>query len=74
MQVGLWYHLWRAYGAQNQVPYYILKFLAVSCFPIGIYYKEKHKAAWASALWHSGVHILANIGNWLLYTAYMRPL
>ena len=59
-----------AYGAQYQIPFYVIFVLAVISYMFGIYYKIKGKG-WNSTLCHGNAHILANVGCFILYSGNM---
>jgi hypothetical protein len=67
VQYGLWYQIYRAYSAENAIPYYIILFTAVSCFPLSWYF-HKNKQPWKGTFIHSMVHIIGNISNMVLYS------
>ena len=56
-----------AYNMKYANIYYILMILASSCFPIGIYLHKKD--SWKSTYAHIMLHLLANIGNIILYSS-----
>jgi hypothetical protein len=61
------YQVYKAYGSQYMVYYYLLMFVAVSMYPLGIYYYKK-KLFWHSTYVHCILHIIANIANLVLYS------
>ncbi len=68
VKLALCYQLYRAYRSTNMIYYYILTSLAVSMYPLGIYY-HKQKLFWYSTYAHCALHIIANIANLFLYSA-----
>jgi len=68
---ALLYQTYMAYGAQYSYEYYTFICLALSLYPVGIYYYKK-KDYWKSTYAHMGLHIVANIGNIILYSGYLR--
>lgn len=67
VKLALSYQFYKAYKSQYMVQYYTIMILAMMCYPIGIYYYNK-KFYWHSTYAHCGLHILANIGNVVLYS------
>jgi hypothetical protein len=61
------YQVYKAYGSQYMVYYYLLMFVAVSMYPLGIYYYKK-QLFWHSTYVHCILHIIANIANLVLYS------
>ena len=66
VQAALFYQLLMTTRAQYALAYYILTGLGILSFPIGVYYYHK-KEYWASTYAHMMLHVLANIGNVVLY-------
>ena len=61
----------RAYNMSNAVPYYYLMGIASLLYPTSIYlYKESYW--WWSTYAHCMLHIIANIGNVVLYSGNGR--
>lgn len=67
VKFALCYQIYKAYRSQYMLQYYTIMFLAIMCYPVGIYYYNK-KNYWHSTYTHCGLNILANIGNVVLYT------
>jgi hypothetical protein len=61
------YQVYKAYRSQYMVYYYLLMFIAISMYPLGIYYYKK-KMYWNSTYVHCLLHIIANIANIVLYS------
>lgn len=70
VKLAIIYQLYKAYGSQYMVQYYLLMFLAVSMYPLGIYYYKK-KLLWHSTYFHCALHIIANIANIVLYSGQL---
>jgi len=64
---SLVYQLYRAYYSQYSVMYYSIMLCAVSFYPLGYYYYNRNRY-WESTYAHCMLHILANIGNIVLYS------
>ena len=60
-----------AYNADLGAEYYMLMFLAVYFYPIGMIYYKKGDT-WSSTYSHIMVHVLANLANLILYSS--RPI
>lgn len=65
------YQVYKAYGSQYMVYYYLLMFVAVSMYPLGIYYYKK-KLFWHSTYVHCVLHIISNIANIVLYSGRIK--
>lgn len=61
-----------AYNAQYAIPYYCTTFIALSFYPLGIYYYSK-KDYWRSTQAHIGMHIIMNLACIILYSGYLNP-
>jgi hypothetical protein len=72
VRLALMYHLYTAYKSEYMIHYYSLTFLAISFYPLGIYYYKK-KMFWHSIYAHSALHIIANIANIFLYSGKITP-
>ena len=70
---ALSYQVWRAVDAEYMIPYYIFTTLGAACYPIGWYFHIQGDT-WGGTLAHSGIHILANIGNIILYSGTIKPI
>ena len=68
VKLALCYQLYRAYGSTVQLQYYTIVFLAISMYPLGMYY-HRQKLFWFSTYAHCALHIIANIANIFLYSA-----
>ncbi len=64
---GLIYQNIRAYRLSNAVPYYYLMGTASLLYPMSVYFYKK-KCYWWSTYVHCMLHIIANIGNVVLYS------
>jgi hypothetical protein len=64
------YQHYMAYNAQYANTYYAILYIAMLSYPIAIYYYNK-KDYWASTYAHMILHIIANIGNIVLYSGYV---
>jgi hypothetical protein len=58
---------YKAYCAQYMLQYYALVLLAISFYPLGVYYYNR-KLWWHSTYAHCTLHIIANIANLVLYS------
>lgn len=72
VRVALSYQLLRSYNSEYAIEHLILMIVAVSCFPIGWKYYANDQW-WRSVYIHSLVHIIANIGNIVLYSGKIEP-
>jgi hypothetical protein len=63
----IFYQLCMAYKSEYAVIYYIVNGIALSFYPIGIYYYKKEEY-WKSTYAHILLHILCNLGNFILYS------
>ena len=70
VQSALWYQIYRAYNAENVIPYYIILFTALSCFPLSWHYHKK-KQTWRGTILHGMVHIIATVSNMVLYSGHV---
>jgi len=70
VNMALLYQLYHSYNAQYANEYYFFTGLGCLCYPIGMYYYNKKKY-WKHIIFHSGLHIFANIANFILYTGYI---
>jgi hypothetical protein len=69
---SLIYQLYRAYYSQYMTIYYTIMAFAVSFYPLGYYYYN-HNRYWESTYAHCMIHIVANIGNIVLYSGNFMP-
>lgn len=69
----LTYHLLRAYKSQYYIGYYAITCFACSLYPFSHYYYN-HGKYWNSVYLHSGLHVLANIANIILYSGCIPPI
>jgi hypothetical protein len=67
---GMTVQLLFAINAEYAIPYYLFKISAMICYPIGHYFHNLGHI-WLGTLWHSGIHILGNIANVILYSGYI---
>jgi len=72
VQLALWYQVYRAVGAENMVPFYVIMAFAVASFPVGVYFHGRREV-WLCTLCHGVVHILGNVGNMTLYAGTVLP-
>lgn len=70
---GMVIQLLFAINAEYALVYYIFKISAMLCYPVGHYFHNLGYI-WAGTLWHSGIHILGNIANIILYSGYILYL
>ena len=63
---GLLYKLYYAFSTTIYAEYYAIMVLAISCYGISTYCANKH--AGLSTFWHCMLHIIANVGNIVLYS------
>ncbi len=63
--VMCFYQAYRAFGAEYAYYYYTCHLLGIISYILGIYYKHK---MYIGLLLHTGIHILPNIGNMILYS------
>jgi hypothetical protein len=64
------YQHYMAYNAQYANMYYGILYVAMLSYPIAVYYYNK-KDYWKSTYAHMMLHIIANIGNIVLYSGYV---
>ncbi len=67
------YQLSMAYTSEYAVPYYLVAVLALSFYPIGIYYYKKNDH-WKSTYSHIMLHLVCNVCNVILYSGAPLPL
>jgi hypothetical protein len=73
VKFALFYNILRAYKSEYYIIYYIILFISLCFYPLGIYLYN-NKMYWESTYAHSMVHIIANISNIILYTGYVMPI
>jgi hypothetical protein len=73
VRVALSYQLLRSYNSEYVTEHLLLMIFAVSCFPISWKYYNNGEW-WISVYIHSLVHIIANIGNVILYSGKIEPI
>ena len=61
------YQLYKAYNSQYMMQYYTLMAVAISMYPLGVYYYNR-KLFWHSTYAHCALHIISNIANIVLYS------
>jgi hypothetical protein len=61
------YQLSMAYKSEYALLYYVVSGTALSFYPIGIYYYKKGDH-WKSTYSHIMLHVLCNLGNFILYS------
>jgi hypothetical protein len=69
VQFALHYQNIKAYNMEYAKIYYVLIFVSIIWFFIGIYYYKKNDH-WKSTYCHLMLHIMANIGNLILYCSH----
>lgn len=62
---GLLYQLYYAFNTTVYVEYYAIMSLAISCYGISTYCANKHTGL--STFWHCMLHVIANVGNFVLF-------
>jgi hypothetical protein len=65
------YQYYRALNAEYANLYSAFFFMSVASYVLGVYYYNK-KAYWNSTYAHMSLHILANIGNLVLYSGHVN--
>jgi hypothetical protein len=65
------YQYYRALNAEYANLYSAFFFMSVASFVLGVYSYNK-KAYWNSTYAHMSLHILANIGNLVLYSGHVN--
>ena len=66
------YQIILSYKVQYYKEYYLLTFCGIGFFILGVnYYKKKNY--WMSTYCHIMLHVMANIGNIILYSGSMKP-
>lgn len=73
VQLGLWWQLWRAAGADYGGWYVLLTSIGIASFLLGVYCSRVLKSTWASTFLHIGVHVLGNAANVILYSGNVPP-
>ena len=70
VQVGLWYQVFRAAGADHMAAFYLLNCCAAAAFFAGLRLDGESRAtsSWPGVLCHGLVHVLANVANVALYS------
>ena len=68
--LALMYQLYKANRSEYRIQYYTLTLIAGSMYPLAIYY-SRQKRYWHSTYAHCGIHVIANIGNIVLYSGKM---
>lgn len=66
VKISLFYQLYTAWNAEYGNAYYTIMTVALAFYPLGVYYYNK-KDYWNSTYAHMLLHLLANIGNIVLY-------
>lgn len=69
---SLIYQSYCAIGSENVVAYFVIMFFAVLSYPIGNHCYNTN--SWLGIMWHSFIHILGNVANFILYSGYVKPL
>jgi hypothetical protein len=65
--IAFLYQLYIARNAEYGNHYYAMSLLCLGSYQIGVYYYKK-KDYWRSTYAHSGLHIIANMANFMLYS------
>ena len=71
VKTALIYQNYVAYNAEYSTIYYTILLFALLSYPVGIYYYHK-KDYWKSTYAHISLHIIANVGNIVLYSGYIN--
>jgi hypothetical protein len=71
VKLALMYQLYKAYGSQYMVHYYLIMIVAFSMYPLGIHFYKKN-LYWHSTYAHCTLHIISNIANIVLYSGQME--
>ena len=71
VKLAIMYQIYKAYRSQYMLQYYAIMFFSVSMYPLGVYYYKK-KLYWHSTYAHCVLHIIANIGNIVLYSGHIE--
>ena len=76
VQLGFMYQLTKAYNSEYSLIYYSFTFSGITMFFVGVYYynKNEEKYLWRSTMCHISLHVLANIGNVILYSGRIENL
>lgn len=64
------YQCYMVYNAEYATQYYTILCFGILSYPVGIYYYRK-KDYWKSTYAHMLLHVLANIGNIVVYSGYI---
>lgn len=67
------YQYGMAYNSDMAVPYYIVTTTGLCCYQVGVYYYSLGDT-WSSVYYHAMLHILANMGNVILYSGVQVQL
>lgn len=67
LSLALGYQIYTAYYSQYIALYYSIMLCAVSFYPLGYYFYNRN-LYWKSTYAHCMIHIIANIGNIILYS------
>ena len=73
VQGCMWYSVYRAWGAEFMIPYYLLKSFSIFIFIIGLIMYDR-KRFYISTYCHCSLHIIANISNTVLYSGEILPI
>jgi hypothetical protein len=71
VHVSLIYQFTRAVGSSHMVAYYVVMCVGIVSFFIGVYFHKR--SPWLSTYFHSHVHIIGNVGNFVLITGTLKP-
>jgi len=70
VKTALLYQNYMAYTAEYANIYYSFTLLGIVSYLVGIHYHNK-KDYWKSTYSHMMLHVLANVGNIVLYSGYI---
>jgi hypothetical protein len=66
-QICLWWQLYKAANAEYRVYYYSTKSIAILLFGLS-WVAHLNNKSWAGTICHTGVHLVANLANIILYS------
>lgn len=63
-------HLLVGAARGGPLAYFVLTAIALSCYGVGVrVHREGRHRWWESVVWHSGLHVIGNLGHLVLYRA-----
>ena len=71
VKLAVIYQHYMAYNAEYANIYYAIFCIGILSYPLGIHYYNK-KYYWESTYAHMMLHIIANLGNIVLYSGYIH--